>query len=586
MTEARILAGGTPEDRVALVLDPAPPRGPRILWFGDWDGPDGDRIETTPLPAQRWGARLDDPLALTLVPAAGTGHPGPPGLECRTATGVPAFLPDRVEHRFETDAWVVEQTDAVSSVRVITRLELDRPTGALCVTTRIRNEGPEPLAVDWLSAATVPLPDWCEEVEHVAGDWCGEFRRQRTRPGEGSWLQETREGRSSHRSPPHCILQEAGIGPRTGRAIAVEFAWSGDHRMRLDRLPDGTRVLQAGVLLAPGELVLEPGAVHAAPPVWLVCSRRGRDGLAARTHDLCRRRVLPAVGMRRPRPVHLNTWEAVWFDQDPERLIGLAETAADLGVERFVLDDGWFAGRIDDRRALGDWQVDPVRWPEGLEPLIDRVRSLGMEFGLWVEPEMVSDDSDLARAHPEMDPGAGRCGATAADGSQSAGPRPEPAGGGGTSVRGPRRPALPARHRLPQMGSQSHPDRSGGGRRAGSPAPDPGGAPAAGPAADAASAGGDRDLRLRRRPGRLGHARPDPPGLDQRLQRSGVPGPDHGGRGSASAAGGGRLCTWVRNGPGSRAGSPDSTSGPRWACSAPSAWSWIRPCFPGRSEAG
>jgi alpha-galactosidase len=97
----------------------------------------------------------------------------------------------------------------------------------------------------------------------------------------------------------------------------------------------------------------------------------------------------------------LNTWEAVYFDHDLPTLIRLVEAAAEVGIERFVLDDGWFAGRSDDRRALGDWFVDEKKWPAGLSPLIDRVNAAGMDFGLWVEPEMVSDDSELARQHPE-----------------------------------------------------------------------------------------------------------------------------------------------------------------------------------------
>ena len=111
-------------------------------------------------------------------------------------------------------------------------------------------------------------------------------------------------------------------------------------------------------------------------------------------------RALPAHPAT-PRPLTLNTWEAVYFDQTVEQLAALVDAAADVGVERFVLDDGWMTGRIDDTRALGDWTPDPQSWPNGLTPLVDRVTSAGMQFGLWVEPEMVSLDSELAREHPE-----------------------------------------------------------------------------------------------------------------------------------------------------------------------------------------
>jgi alpha-galactosidase len=120
--------------------------------------------------------------------------------------------------------------------------------------------------------------------------------------------------------------------------------------------------------------------------------------VARRFHRHLRARPRP-VGPNRP--VTLNVWEAVYFDHDTERLLDLAERAAALGVERYVLDDGWFSSRRDDRSGLGDWVVSDEVWPHGLHPLVDRVKKLGMQFGLWFEPEMVNPDSDLARAHPE-----------------------------------------------------------------------------------------------------------------------------------------------------------------------------------------
>ena len=125
---------------------------------------------------------------------------------------------------------------------------------------------------------------------------------------------------------------------------------------------------------------------------------QGLDALAHRSHAWLRSR--PAHPSR-PRPVLLNTWEAVYFDHDLDKLKALADAAAQVGIERYVLDDGWFGSRRDDTSGLGDWHVSPEAWPGGLEPLVEHVHSLGMEFGLWFEPEMINADSDLARAHPE-----------------------------------------------------------------------------------------------------------------------------------------------------------------------------------------
>ena len=144
--------------------------------------------------------------------------------------------------------------------------------------------------------------------------------------------------------------------------------------------------------------MLGTGEEYATPWLYAVWSDRGLDGLSAALHAWQRARPGHPAS---PRPVVLNTWEAVYFDHGLERLTGLADTAAELGVERFVLDDGWFRGRRDDSAGLGDWYVDEDVWPDGLAPLIEHVRGRGMEFGLWVEPEMVNADSDLFRAHPD-----------------------------------------------------------------------------------------------------------------------------------------------------------------------------------------
>ncbi len=162
--------------------------------------------------------------------------------------------------------------------------------------------------------------------------------------------------------------------------------------------PEGECLLGGGELLGPGEVVLAPGETYAAP--WLVgtWSAAGLDDASARLHTWLRRH---SPRTRRTRPVLVNTWEAAYFDHDLDTLTGLADAAAEVGVERFVLDDGWFQARRSDRAGLGDWQVDPQVWPEGLHPLVDHVTKLGMDFGLWVEPEMVNDDSELVRAHPE-----------------------------------------------------------------------------------------------------------------------------------------------------------------------------------------
>ncbi len=193
------------------------------------------------------------------------------------------------------------------------------------------------------------------------------------------------------------IAGEAGFGFRAGEVWGVHVAFSGNHRTLAERTPGGVALLAGGELLLPGEVRLAPGEAYASP--WVYGSHgAGLDALAARFHGCLRDRPQHP---RTPRPVTMNTWEAVYFDQDLGRLTALADAAAAVGAERFVLDDGWFRGRRDDRACLGDWYVDEQVWPAGLHPLVDHVRGVGLEFGLWVEPEMVNPDSGLARAHPD-----------------------------------------------------------------------------------------------------------------------------------------------------------------------------------------
>jgi alpha-galactosidase len=172
--------------------------------------------------------------------------------------------------------------------------------------------------------------------------------------------------------------------------------------MRIESLADGRRMLQAGELLRPGEVALAPGAHYTSPSLYLCHSSAGQNGLTRQWHQMIRREFIASQNpVSTRRPVQLNTWEALYFGVDEPSVLALVDQAATLGIERFVLDDGWFLGRTDDQRALGDWEVDPQKFPNGLTPVIEACHDKGMEFGLWIEPEMVSQNSTLYKAHPD-----------------------------------------------------------------------------------------------------------------------------------------------------------------------------------------
>jgi alpha-galactosidase len=214
----------------------------------------------------------------------------------------------------------------------------------------------------------------------------------------GALVFESRRGRPGHDRFPGLFVGERGFGDDHGGVYAVTLGWSGSHRIAVEKLREGEVVVQAGEVHVDDDAV---GAGYESPWCYATYSPRGLNGAMQTLHAFARERVIPKSVAAKARPVHYNTWEAVYFKHDVATLKLLADRAAAVGAERFVLDDGWFKGRNDDHSSLGDWVVDAKKYPDGLTPLIDHVRSKGLEFGLWVEPEMVNPDSDLARAHPD-----------------------------------------------------------------------------------------------------------------------------------------------------------------------------------------
>jgi alpha-galactosidase len=351
---------------------------------------------------------MDVPVRVAILPEHHAGWAGRPGLSGSRdgRDWSPKFTVETVEvtageptiqDALLTLAHGAVRISAVDSIAQLS-LQLDiefSAQGILRAAATLTNNG-DTYRLDDLALA-LPVPARAQEILDFAGRWARERAPQRSPLNVGTHLREGRRGRTGADAAYVLSVGEPGFGFAHGDVWGVHVAFSGNHRHYVERMSTGEKVVGGGELLLPGEVVLQPGESHRSP--WLYAAYgSGLDDQARRFHAFLRARKQHP---KSPRPVTLNVWEAVYFDHDLDRLLALADRAAEVGVERFVLDDGWFRGRRDEHAGLGDWVVDPDVWPNGLGPLVDRVASLGMEFGLWFEPEMVSPDSELARAHPD-----------------------------------------------------------------------------------------------------------------------------------------------------------------------------------------
>jgi alpha-galactosidase len=289
----------------------------------------------------------------------------------------------------------MDAEDPNAGLRLQTEIEA-LPGGALRARHVLTNIGDAVYVVEGLEV-TFPLPDANTEVLDFSGRHERERVAQRRPLTDGLWLRESRHGRPGHDAASVVLAGTPGFTFSTGHVVGVSLAWSGNSVLRVERDGASAATIGGGELLLPGEIALATGESYASPWLFVVAATDGLDGAAAALHAY--ERSLPTHPAEQP--VTLNVWEAVYFDHDAARLGELAELAARVGVERFVLDDGWFHARRTDTAGLGDWWVDTSVWPDGLRPLADRVHALGMQFGLWFEPEMVNPDSDLYREHPD-----------------------------------------------------------------------------------------------------------------------------------------------------------------------------------------
>ncbi|MEU1752779.1 alpha-galactosidase [Micromonospora matsumotoense] len=268
------------------------------------------------------------------------------------------------------------------------------------VTVRHRAGGDAAVEVSRLDSGSWFIPD-AEDYRYRAasGAWAEESQLQQGRLPVGELTYTSRQGITGHHANPWIMIDAGDAGEESGEVWSVALAWSGSWRMTTTRRPEGGTAVTAGFGHDGLRWPLPAGAELVTPTVLGLYSAHGFGGTSRGWHEHIRRHILPAGD--EDRPVLYNSWEATGFAVTEPEQLSLARRAATLGVELFVVDDGWFGRRDDEHSSLGDWWPHRERFPDGLQGLFDGVRALGMKAGLWVEPEGVSPDSDLYRAHPD-----------------------------------------------------------------------------------------------------------------------------------------------------------------------------------------
>jgi alpha-galactosidase len=382
------------------------------LYWGERLG-GGDALG--PARSQKEIASFDPPQSITPQEFAGWGAGlfVEPALKITFPDGNRDLVLHYVSHKIEGDALTVTLKDILREVFVELRYEVDPATGIIARSAQIENKTAAPLVVEQAAAATWTLARGTDySLYYLTGRWSSEGALQHEAVRPGQRVLESRRGSTGHQNNPWFAIEQ-GVpngGPPNGGpdpdqdAGKVWFGalgWSGSWRITVEqdqvqqvRVTGGFNPFDFGYRLAPGETLK-------TPIFYGGYTANGVGGASRLLHRFEIAKILPQRPNPRPRPVVYDSWEATGFNVDEAGQAALAEKAAALGVERFEMDDGWFGARDDDHAGLGDWTVNPKKFPHGLKPLIDKVHSLGMDFGIWVEPEMVNPNSDLYRAHPD-----------------------------------------------------------------------------------------------------------------------------------------------------------------------------------------
>ena len=357
-----------------------------------------------PLEIPTWGQGWYGDPALAVQSPAGDEIVDPRVVRWEITPGKPALpgLPAvYTGEDSEADTLRVFLRDALTGLEAEALYTVFSASGVITRSLKVINQGPDPLTVTHLSSASVPFWDGDFDVLHLRGAWARERSVVRTPLGQGAYRVASQRGASGHEENPFLALCSRETTEFSGGVWGMSLVYSGSFQA-LGAL-DHSNHTRLSIGLNPDVFSwrLQPGESVSSPEAVLVYSAEGFNGMSRLYHSLYRTRLARGIWRDRERPVLVNNWEGTYFDFDEDRLLAIAEKAKELGIELFVLDDGWFGKRDSDNCSLGDWVENRKKLPNGLRALGEKLNALGLRFGLWFEPEMVSPDSDLYRAHPD-----------------------------------------------------------------------------------------------------------------------------------------------------------------------------------------
>ncbi len=292
-------------------------------------------------------------------------------------------------------------SDKVLGVEAVLSYSIFEGIDAVVRSVRLSNKGGEPVTIERIMSASIDMDNRDYDKIILHGSWARERYMDRTSVNYGVQSTASLRGESGHQQQPFMALLEKTATQNSGEVYGIHLIYSGNCMTLADRGQFDNIRLMTGINPEGFSWKLNPGEAFQAPEAVLVYSNQGIGGMSRTFHDLYREHLIRGEYRDKKRPILINNWEATYFDFNEEKLLAIAREASKVGIEMLVMDDGWFGNRYDDNRALGDWFVNEEKLRGGLKKLVDQVNELGLKFGIWFEPEMISPDSDLYRAHPD-----------------------------------------------------------------------------------------------------------------------------------------------------------------------------------------